>query len=232
MGRTSDADERLMTAARDLMWEESYGSVTIDDICNRAGVKKGSFYYFFDSKAALAVAALEKLWTDDWKPKMDARFSPSVEPLERIRGYLEAHYTMQCQVQKDTGKVLGCPVCSLGSEISTQEIDVGAKVREIFARKRKYLESAIRDAMAELRKGGGGGAKPPGADGEVDDEPLREAWMRKTIREAQKEGFARVAVVCGAWHAPVLDPDSVPKKDDDERLKGLRTVGSIGIDAR
>ena len=149
MGRTSDADERLMTAARDLMWEESYGSVTIDDICNRAGVKKGSFYYFFDSKAALAVAALERLWNDDWKPKMDARFSPSVEPLERIRGYLEAHYTMQSQVQKDTGKVLGCPVCSLGSEISTQEIDVGAKVREIFGRKRKYLESAIRDAMAE-----------------------------------------------------------------------------------
>src|SRR5688572_22320924 len=149
MGRTSDADERLMTAARDLMWEESYGSVTIDDICKRADVKKGSFYYFFDSKAALAVAALERLWSDDWKPKMDARFSPSVEPLERIRGYLEAHYTMQCQVQKDTGKVLGCPVCSLGSEVSTREIDVGAKVREIFARKRKYMESAIRDAMAD-----------------------------------------------------------------------------------
>ena len=149
MGRTSDADERLMTAARDLMWEESYGSVTIDDICKRADVKKGSFYYFFESKAALAVAALEKLWRDDWKPRMDERFSPSVEPLERIRGYLEAHYTMQCQVQKDTGKVLGCPVCSLGSEISTSEIDVGAKVREIVARKRKYLESAIRDAMAE-----------------------------------------------------------------------------------
>ena len=149
MGRTSDADERLMTAARDLMWEESYGSVTIDDICKRADVKKGSFYYFFESKAALAVAALEKLWSDDWKPKMDARFSPSVEPLERIRGYLEAHYSMQCQVQKDTGKVLGCPVCSLGSEVSTREVDVGAKVREIVARKRKYLESAIRDAMAE-----------------------------------------------------------------------------------
>jgi TetR/AcrR family transcriptional repressor of nem operon len=45
--------------------------------------------------------------------------------------------------------VLGCPVCTVGSEISTQEIDVSAKVREIFSRKRRYLESAIRDAMAE-----------------------------------------------------------------------------------
>ena len=60
MGRTSNADERLMTAALDLMWEESYGAVTIDDICQRAEVKKGSFYYFFDSKSHLAVAALER----------------------------------------------------------------------------------------------------------------------------------------------------------------------------
>lgn len=149
MGRTSDADERLMTAALDLMWEESYGAVTIDDICKRAEVKKGSFYYFFDSKAALAVAALEKLWRDDWKPKMDERFSSSVEPLERLRNYLEAVYCRQCELQKQTGKVLGCPVFSVGCEVSTQEVDVGAKVREIVGRKRKYLESAIRDAVAE-----------------------------------------------------------------------------------
>ena len=49
MGRTSDAKERLMAAALDLTWEESYGAITIDDICRRAGVKKGSFYYFFES---------------------------------------------------------------------------------------------------------------------------------------------------------------------------------------
>lgn len=149
MGRTSDADERLMTAALDLMWEESYGAVTIDDICKRAEVKKGSFYYFFDSKATLAVAAIEKLWRDEWKPAMDARFSPSVEPLERLRSYLGNVYTAQAELQQQHGKVLGCPVFCVGCEVSTQEVDVGAKVREIVARKRKYLESAIRDAVAE-----------------------------------------------------------------------------------
>ncbi|MES2697868.1 MAG: TetR/AcrR family transcriptional regulator, partial [Verrucomicrobiota bacterium] len=149
MGRTSDADERLMTAAIDLMWEESYGAVTIDDICKRAEVKKGSFYYFFDSKATLAVAAIEKLWRDEWKPMMDARFSPSVEPLERIRGYLENVFITQNQTKLDSGKVLGCPVFCVGCEVSTQEVDVGAKVREIVGRKRKYLESAIRDAVAD-----------------------------------------------------------------------------------
>lgn len=149
MGRTSDADDRLMTAALELIWEESYGAVTIDDICKRADVKKGSFYYFFDSKAALAVAALEKLWRDEWKPAMDERFSPSRNPVERIRIYIDALYQKQAQVKQDTGKVLGCPVFCVGCEVSTHEIDVGAKVREIVARKRKYTESAIRDAMAE-----------------------------------------------------------------------------------
>jgi TetR/AcrR family transcriptional repressor of nem operon len=148
MGRTSDANERLMTAALDLMWEESYGAVTIDDICTRADVKKGSFYYFFKSKADLAVAALEKLWTDDWKPRLDEQFSPSVEPLDRLTGYLEGLYTRQAEKAKKWGRVLGCPVCSVGSEVSTQEIDVNAKVREIISRKRRYFESAIRDAIA------------------------------------------------------------------------------------
>lgn len=52
---------------------------------------------------------------------------------------------------------------------------------------------------------------------------LREAWMRKMIRIAQKENFERIAVVCGAWHVPALN--SLPKiKEDNELLKGLPKV--------
>lgn len=52
---------------------------------------------------------------------------------------------------------------------------------------------------------------------------LREAWMRKMIRAAQKENFERIAVVCGAWHVPALE--NMPKvKEDNELLKGLAKV--------
>lgn len=149
MGRTSDANERLMDAALDLMWEESYGAVTIDDICRRAEVKKGSFYYFFESKAHLAVAALERMWSQDWKPTLDAKFSSSVDPTTRMTEYLKGIYERQIEVKQKYGKILGCPVCSVGSEISTQEVDVSAKIRELLARKRRYYESTIRDAVSE-----------------------------------------------------------------------------------
>ncbi len=57
---------------------------------------------------------------------------------------------------------------------------------------------------------------------------LREAHMRRVLRGVVKEGHGRVAVVCGAWHAPVLDEDALggkreglAAKDDEARLKGL-----------
>ncbi len=57
MPRISDAKPRLMDAARTLIWENSYGSTSVDAICLKAGVRKGSFYHFFESKSALATEA-------------------------------------------------------------------------------------------------------------------------------------------------------------------------------
>lgn len=149
MGRTSDAKARLMQAAISLLWEENYGGVTVDDICKRAEVKKGSFYYFFPGKAELAVAAIEEVWISEYKPALDACFSPSVEPLDRLRNYLQGIVTKQTAVFAQSGKVLGCPLASVGCEISTSEADVCGAVRSVFSRKRRYYESAIRDAVAE-----------------------------------------------------------------------------------
>lgn len=50
---------------------------------------------------------------------------------------------------------------------------------------------------------------------------LREAHMRQTIRRAEREGFERIAVVCGAWHAPALSPNISSEREDALLLKGL-----------
>src|SRR5882724_214542 len=46
MGRTSSSQQHLLTAASDLLWEKSYHSVTVDEICARAGVLKGKSLSF------------------------------------------------------------------------------------------------------------------------------------------------------------------------------------------
>ena len=77
------------------------------------------------------------------------------------------------------------------------------------------LFAAILEAMAALRE-----QSPPDPD---PVEAQREAWMRQTIRVAQKDGFERIAVVCGAWHAPAL-VDLSGAKADAALLKALPKI--------
>jgi Family of unknown function (DUF5682) len=81
------------------------------------------------------------------------------------------------------------------------------------------LFSAIFEAMSALRE------EIPASDDPI--EAQREAFMRQTIRAARRDGCSRIAVVCGAWHAPALDIESkrAPAvKDDAATLKGLPRI--------
>jgi TetR/AcrR family transcriptional regulator, transcriptional repressor for nem operon len=140
--------ERLTDAAMDLIWENSYGATSVDEICDRAGAKKGSFYYFFKSKSELAAAALEADWGKR-KADMDSIFSPTVPPLERFERYFDFVHDRLAEIQKKCGSILGCPLMSVGSEVSTQDELLREKVQSILDRKIRYFESAIRDAHAQ-----------------------------------------------------------------------------------
>src|SRR5436190_20433137 len=148
MPRVSDMKERLMDAAMDLIWHNSYGTTSVDAICERAGAKKGSFYYFFKSKSELAAAALEADWNKK-KAEMDSIFSPTVPPLERFEHYFDFVHDRLAELQKKCGSVLGCPLLSVGSEVSTQDQVVRETVDRILDHKINYFVSAIRDADAQ-----------------------------------------------------------------------------------
>ncbi len=92
------------------------------------------------------------------------------------------------------------------------------------------LFAAILEAMTALRTEAD--TQTPPDFGELSRaahmEQLREAHMRQTIRAAQRHGFKRIAVVCGAWHAPALaDMSSAQvgpersERADADLLKGL-----------
>ncbi|RVX42932.1 hypothetical protein EDD27_5598 [Nonomuraea polychroma] len=72
----------------------------------------------------------------------------------------------------------------------------------------------IADAMAAVREGY-----------EPDErEARREAYMRKTLRTALKQGHGRIAVICGAWHVPALAGPLPPATADNALLRGLPKV--------
>ena len=131
----------------ELIWSGSYGNTTIDHICEKAGVKKGRFYYFFDSTADLAAPAFVIYWRGK-RAELASIFSAAVPPLERLQKYCDFSYQFQSQMKSKYGRVLGCPLFALGSEVCTHEDQLRRQIEGMLADKCKYLESAIRDAHA------------------------------------------------------------------------------------
>ena len=148
MKHESETKRKLLETAVDLIWQSSYGSVSVDDICNKAGVNKGSFYYAFKSKSDLAVAASERHW-ETKRPLMDQIFSSQLPPLTRLEKYCQVIIDDQNEKYRSFGKVLGCPFCSLGGELSTQDENIRKKMEQMGTRMMKYVESLVRDLAAE-----------------------------------------------------------------------------------
>lgn len=148
MGRKSDAKEKLLDVAFELIWDSSYGGVSVDQICERAGVNKGSFYYYFGSKSELAVAAYEEHWKQK-QPEMDRMFSAQVPPLERLSLWCEYIYKWQKAKSEKYGHVCGCPYSSIGAEIATQDDKIRVAAEALMERGTKYIRSALADAIRE-----------------------------------------------------------------------------------
>src|ERR1043165_7451956 len=76
--------QKLIDTATDLIWTSSYGSVSVDDICKAAGVKKGSFYHYFPSKIDLAMTTMEEHYEQVIKPEMERLLAANLSVIERL----------------------------------------------------------------------------------------------------------------------------------------------------
>lgn len=151
MGRCSNARERLVEVAFDLIGRQTYGSVSVDQICERADVCKGSFYHFFPSKVDLALAAFDHAWAQK-KAWLDSVFSAQTSPLERVERYCDSIYEVQKEAFSTQGSVPGCPFATVGSEVCALDDRLRVKAQEMVDRNLRYFEAALAEAgVADVR---------------------------------------------------------------------------------
>jgi TetR/AcrR family transcriptional repressor of nem operon len=143
VGRTSTGKDRLIDAAYELIYTRGYVGVGVADICARAGVLKGSFYHFFPSKQALALAAVDAYWDrqrDQWTRLVRDDERP---PLRRLRELLAANVAAQVLDKKATGSVRGCMLGNLALEVSGQDEPVQARIDEVFAEQIRLVHGVL-----------------------------------------------------------------------------------------
>lgn len=150
MGRTSNAKGRLVDAMASLVHRRGYLAVGVDDVCKAAGVKKGSFYYFFASKRELMLAALSHHWQMGCEHVFGVAFGPDQPPLKRIERLLEMMATFEATNKAREGSVLGCPFGNLAAEVGGSEPALTKRVDEALCGFSAY----IRDALNEAKKKG------------------------------------------------------------------------------
>jgi TetR/AcrR family transcriptional regulator, transcriptional repressor for nem operon len=87
--RPAGARIKLLEAARALVRQRGYNATSIDDLCAAAGVTKGAFFYHFNSKEALGVAAAQ-YWTETTSELFAAAdYHKLSDPLDRLMAYID-----------------------------------------------------------------------------------------------------------------------------------------------
>jgi len=143
-----ETKQKLIDTTMELIWKNSYGTVSVDDICKQANVKKGSFYHFFPSKEDLAVAAMDEA-AKFIKASHDKIRANNKSAMERLDAYAKFTFDGQAQAVEKYGHVCGCPAASLGSELACQESKIGESAGAIRRQHLKHYEEMVKDFVNE-----------------------------------------------------------------------------------
>ena len=149
MGRSSAARQSLVDSAGELIFERGYAAVGVAEICARAGVQKGSFYHFFPSKQALAVAAIDAYWAGQRACWAELLGDERRAPLDRLRAVFAANVDAQTADKRERGVLRGCLLGNLALEMSSHDQVVRAHLDGVFTEQVELVRGILDAAAAE-----------------------------------------------------------------------------------
>lgn len=144
MGRKSDARERLIQAAIERIYARGFNAVGVQEVCEAAGVNKGSFYYFFPSKRDLLLAVLDAQWETYQREFLEPVLAENIPPCAKIQKLLQRATTFSLARY---GQMQGCPFGNVAVELSTQDEAIRQKLQTIFEEWTSRFEQLLQEAV-------------------------------------------------------------------------------------
>jgi TetR/AcrR family transcriptional regulator, transcriptional repressor for nem operon len=146
MPRPSNPDvrRRLLESGLTLIGKQGFAGSGVADITASAGVPKGSFYQYFESKQSYAIELLDDYWSGVEEKHAKVLLDERYAPLDRIA----RHFHSIGQDHKQQKYALGCLIGNLGVEIAGAGEDAQAKLRQIVKRWATLLSDCLKRAQA------------------------------------------------------------------------------------
>ena len=81
--------QKLLDAARELMLAKGYTATSVEEVCEAAGLTKGSFFHYFEGKEHLGRLLAERFYASWQQMSQSAPFRRKQDPLDRVFGHVD-----------------------------------------------------------------------------------------------------------------------------------------------
>ena len=132
--------QRIVDAAADLIFRQGVAHTTVEDVRAAADVSSSQLYHYFDDKPALVRAVVDHQADTMVGGQANFDFS-TLEGLRAWRDFVIA-------AQREQGCIGGCPIGSLGGQLSETDPDARSHVAEGFKRWEAEIQSGLREMHA------------------------------------------------------------------------------------
>lgn len=127
------------------MRQQGYNGTGVKDIVDAAGVPKGSFYNYFDSKEAFVIAALEQVAEGNLSQIRRTLGDQSIPPLKRIKNF----FVQNIEHLRRSGRYSGgCFIGTICQEIA----DVNETIRKAGASLLQDYEQVFVDCLQQAQE--------------------------------------------------------------------------------
>ena len=206
-GRTKGTSkEKLVRAARKLMLAQGYPITSVDDIIEAAGVSKGSFYHYFDSKEELALAAMHEFLADGAALMMDGPFRDIADPRKRSLAFLKHVESFAMRLWDH-----GCLLVMFSVELA----GTSPKVREETSAVLLDLIERVGSILRPLTKEGGG-------------KMLMTASAMANMYMAIIDGSLVYARATGDFELYCQEPENLPSADRSDEQGHVKLPELVG----
>lgn len=145
MNSIQDKRARILAAGMAVMLRKGYNGTGVQEITHSAGVPKGSFYHYFESKEDFAVQALHFYYLPRLERFAQALGDSDVSPRERILRFyrdLVGHFANQSEPSSQ------CFIGSLCHEMADESQPIGCAASAVFQRSGELLAGCLEQARA------------------------------------------------------------------------------------
>jgi len=185
----------LLEVGKQVFLERGYNNSGIEAVLQAAGIPKGSFYYYFNSKEDFGLQVLDR-FADCYRTELD-RFldDRTLSPLNRLRRYVES----RCESLESQHCRNGCLVGNLSQEMAAQSEAFRTRLTEIF----KGWSDRFAECLAEAQQAG---EIPPHLDVHELAEFWLNSWQGAVLRAKTARSTAPIQTFLNMMFGFVLQP--------------------------